>query len=274
MNNIDFKTVESFGEEWLHFDQLGMSELESEVAFKQYFSIFPWDILPVSAEGFDMGCGSGRWAKFVAPKVFRLNCIDPSIAIHVAKKCLVNFENIVFHKTSVDNSGLAEESQDFGYSIGVLHHIPNTFEGLNSCVKLLKKGAPLLLYIYYSFENRPFWYKLLWKSTDLMRKVIYRLPNKIKNFVTDTIAILVYFPIARLSKILEKSGINVREIPLSYYRNRSFYTLRTDSRDRFGTPLEKRFTRSQIEKMMINAGLIDIRFSEKEPFWCAVGIKA
>lgn len=274
MNNIDFKTVESFGEEWLLFDQLGMSELESEVAFKQYFSIFPWDILPVSAEGFDMGCGSGRWAKFVAPKVFRLNCIDPSIAIYVAKKCLVNFENIVFHKTSVDNSGLAEESQDFGYSIGVLHHIPNTFEGLNSCVKLLKKGAPLLLYIYYSFENRPFWYKLLWKSTDLMRKVIYRLPNKIKNFVTDTIAVLVYFPIARLSKILEKSGINVREIPLSYYRNRSFYTLRTDSRDRFGTPLEKRFTRSQIEKMMINAGLIDIRFSEKEPFWCAVGIKA
>jgi len=274
MNNIDFKTVESFGEEWLLFDQLGMSELESEVAFKQYFAIFPWDILPASAEGFDMGCGSGRWAKFVAPKVFRLNCIDPSIAIHVAKKCLVNFENIVFHKTSVDNSGLAEESQDFGYSIGVLHHIPNTDEGLNSCVKLLKKGAPLLLYIYYSFENRPFWYKLLWKSTDLMRKVIYRLPNKIKNFVTDTIAILVYFPIARLSKILEKSGINVREIPLSYYRNRSFYTLRTDSRDRFGTPLEKRFTRSQIEKMMINAGLIDIRFSEKEPYWCAVGIKA
>jgi hypothetical protein len=107
-----------------------------------------------------------------------------------------------------------------------------------------------------------------------MRKVIYRSQNKIKNFVTDTMAILVYFPIARLSKILEISGINVREISLSYYRNRSFYTFRTDSRDRFGTPLEKRFTRSQIEKMMIKAGLIDIRFSEKEPYWCAVGIKA
>lgn len=107
-----------------------------------------------------------------------------------------------------------------------------------------------------------------------MRKVIYRLPNKIKNFVTDTIAILVYFLIARLSKILEKSGINVRKIPLSYYRNLSFYTLRTDSRDWFGTPLEKRFTRSQIEKMMINADLVDIRFSEKKPYWCAVGIKA
>ena len=33
-----------------------------------------------------MGCGSGRWAKFIAPKVKILNCIDPSFkALKVAK---------------------------------------------------------------------------------------------------------------------------------------------------------------------------------------------
>ena len=35
-----------------------------------------------------MGCGTGRWAKFVAPKVNKLNCIDPSLSIKVAKKKL------------------------------------------------------------------------------------------------------------------------------------------------------------------------------------------
>ncbi len=35
-----------------------------------------------------MGCGSGRWARWVAPKVGRLHCIDPSIAIDVARKNL------------------------------------------------------------------------------------------------------------------------------------------------------------------------------------------
>ena len=58
------------------------------------------------------------------------------------------------------------------------------------------------------------------------------------------------------------------------YRERSFYTMRTDSRDRFGTPLEKRFRAEQIEKMMASAGLTEIRFSESPPYWCAVGIKS
>ena len=69
-------------------------------------------------------------------------------------------------------------------------------------------------------------------------------------------------------------GYGVSSIPLSFYREHSFYTLRTDARDRFGTPLEQRFTKAQIEKMMLDAGLKDIRFSESAPYWCAVGVRA
>ena len=62
--------------------------------------------------------------------------------------------------------------------------------------------------------------------------------------------------------------------PLSYYRHCSFYTLRTDARDRFGTPLEQRFTRAQIRQMCTTAGLVDLRFSPRAPYWCVVGFKA
>ena len=68
-------------------------------------------------------------------------------------------------------------------------------------------------------------------------------------------------------------GLNPASIPLSYYRNHTFYTMRTDSRDRFGTPLEQRFSRKEIEIMMEDAGLSEIRFSDRAPYWCAVGIK-
>jgi hypothetical protein len=50
--------------------------------------------------------------------------------------------------------------------------------------------------------------------------------------------------------------------------------LRTDARDKFGTPLEHRFKTNQIVKMMQNAGLIKITFSESAPYWCVVGTKA
>ncbi len=79
---------------------------------------------------------------------------------------------------------------------------------------------------------------------------------------------------ARTAKIAEVLGADVDNFPLSAYRNSGFYVMRTDALDRFGTRLEQRFTRVEIEAMMESAGLEDIRFSESTPFWCAVGVVA
>ena len=49
--------------------------------------------------------------------------------------------------------------------------------------------------------------------------------------------------------------------------------MRTDSRDRFGTPLEKRFSRDKIYEMMSKSGLKEIKFADKVPYWCVIGYK-
>lgn len=273
MKNIDKKTVESFGDEWVHFDQSRMSNKESYKIFKSYFSIFPLNKLSKFSDGFDMGCGSGRWAKFVAPKVRLLHCIDPSIAIKVAQKKLKKFKNIKFHQKSLDKSGLKENSQDFGYSLGVLHHVPNTKSAINSCVKLLKPGAPFLIYIYYFFENRPVWFKFLWVISNLIRLIVYRLPKLLKFLICDLIALIIYYPIARLALFIKKMGYNLKNFPLYAYRKSSLYVMRTDARDRFGTPLEKRFTKKEIYKMMKQSGLHKIKFKNSLPYWTAIGFK-
>ena len=273
VNNIDEKTVSSFGDEWKRFDQKGMSDEESKKIFNNYFSIFQWNNISSDAEGFDMGCGSGRWARFVAPRVGHLNCIDPSDAIDVAKKTLCDFNNITFIRGSVSDSHLKKNSQDFGYSLGVLHHVPDTAAAIRSCVDLLKPGAPLLLYLYYAFDNRPWWFRTIWRVSDLARQIIYRLPPSLKHIITDVIALLVYVPLTALSRLMERVGFNVASLPLSYYRKYSFYTMRTDARDRFGTPLERRFSRHQITEMMKKAGRVDVQFSDVEPHWCVVGSK-
>jgi SAM-dependent methyltransferase len=273
MKNVDTKTVDSFADEWSRFDQKRVSSQESQKTFEEYFSVFPWDELPENSEGFDMGCGSGRWAAWVAPRVAKLNCIEPSGAIEVAKNNLLHFPNITFYRASVGENSLDNNTQDFGYCLGVLHHVPETEKAVKSCVELLKPGAPLLLYLYYSFDNRNFFFYLIWKLSDLVRLIICNLNPLFKNIITDIIAYFIYWPLAKISYFMDNLGLSVANIPLSYYRNHSFYTMRTDSRDRFGTPLEKRFTKSQITKMMESAGLEDIKFSDKEPFWCAVGRK-
>ena len=271
-NNLDPKTVASFGEEWSRFDQTGMSEAETRKSFDEYFAVFPWAALSPDAEGFDMGCGSGRWARLVAPRVGRLHCVDPSSALDVARRNLAELGNVEFHQVSVDALGLPPASQDFGYSLGVLHHVPDTTAAICSCVALLKPGAPLLLYLYYAFDNRPSWFRAIWRMSDWGRCIIHRLPAGLKHASTDAIAALVYLPLARLSGLLERMHMPVHCIPLSFYRHHTFYTMRTDSRDRFGTPLEQRFSRTQIKDMMCAAGLVDVRFSEGTPYWCAVGV--
>lgn len=273
-NNIDTKVVEGFGEEWSQFDQSVLSEQEQLEIFHAYFSIFPWQKLPNDAVGFDLGCGSGRWAKLVAPKVGHLHCIDPSIAaLNVAKKNCAGLQNCQFHLASVDNIPLADESADFGYSLGVLHHIPDTTKGIQVCVAKLKRGSPFLLYLYYSFENRPWWFKTIWKSSEMGRFVISKSPFPVRYLLSQIIALLIYLPLAKSSLLLEKLGRNVDSIPLSQYRKRSFYVMRTDALDRFGTRLEKRFSKAEISQMMERAGLENIVFSDRAPYWCAVGYK-
>lgn len=272
--NVDIKTVEGFGEEWSRFDQTGMPETELNEQFERYFTVFPWNDLPENAVGFDLGCGSGRWAKVMAQRVGKLHCIDASAeALNVAKKNLANVETAEFHHASVDEIPLADNSMDFGYSLGVLHHIPDTAKGIESCVKKIKPSAPFLVYLYYAFDNRPAWFRLIWIISEVFRRTICALPFGLKKIVTDLIAVFVYFPLAKTAQLFANLGLNVGAFPLSVYRHHSFYTMRTDALDRFGTRLEQRFTRVQITEMMYAAGLEKIKFSDGFPFWCAVGFK-
>ncbi|MCX6355314.1 MAG: class I SAM-dependent methyltransferase [Candidatus Aureabacteria bacterium] len=273
--NYDAKTVEGFGDEWAEFDQSKLSEAELQAQFNNYFKIFPWEALGEHAAGFDMGCGSGRWAKLVAPRVGRLYCIDASRkALGVARQNLRQHDNCYFIQSSFESLPFMDNALDFGYSLGVLHHIPDTAGGMRACVDKLKPGAPFLVYVYYALDNRPAWFRALWRITDLLRRCVSRLPFTLRYRVSQLIALLVYYPLARASLLLEWCGLNVDAFPLSAYRKRSLYTMRTDSLDRFGTRMEKRFTAAQLRGMMEHAGLEHIRFSDCIPYWCAVGYKS
>jgi SAM-dependent methyltransferase len=270
--NHDARTVDGFGREWTSFDQRRLDPREHRELFEAYFRVFPWETLPGGAVGFDLGCGSGRWAKLVAPRVGRLHCLDASVeAVRVARGSLVDAPNCTFTAASVDALPLPDASMDFGYSLGVLHHVPDTPAGIRACVAKLRPGAPFLLCLYYAFDNRPRWFRWLWRTTEIGRALVSRLPFPLRRGVTEVIAVTVYWPLARAASLGERLGVDVDAWPLSFYRRRSLYTMRTDALDRFGTLLEQRFTAAQIRQMMEAAGLEEIRFSDSPPYWCAVG---
>ncbi|MGB6967143.1 MAG: class I SAM-dependent methyltransferase, partial [Xanthobacteraceae bacterium] len=194
-------------------------------------------------------------------------------ALAVARQNLKAAANVTFHRASVADMPVPAASLDFAYSLGVLHHVPDTQAAIDAIAAKLKPGAPFLVYLYYALDNRPAWYRALWRISNTGRLVMSRLPHPLRFILSQIISALVYWPLARTATLMSRLGRSPRALPLAYYADKSFYVMRTDAYDRFCTRLEKRFTRSEIETMLTRAGFANIRFSDSEPLWCAVGFR-
>jgi 2-polyprenyl-3-methyl-5-hydroxy-6-metoxy-1,4-benzoquinol methylase len=274
-SNLDETTVSSFGEEWLKFNSF--TEKEIKIVGDQYFDIVDKSILTNESFVLDIGCGSGRWTKYVANKVKVVEAVDPSEAVITASKLIGDLPNVRITQASVSNIPFEDESFDFIICLGVLHHIPDTQQALIDLCKKLKPNGHILLYLYYSLDNRGTIYKFIFNTSTLFRKIISKLPHTFKKIICDIIAIIIYMPFVGIVRFLflcfgYKNWI--KKIPLSYYSDKSFNIIRNDALDRFGTPLEQRFSKDEIMVMLKKAGISNATFSNNEPYWHVLGKKS
>ena len=122
---------------------------------------------------------------------------------------------------------------------------------LKKIIQKIKPNGYFLVYLYYNLDNRGNMYKALFKLSNSIRKIISRMPKAIKQMVAEIISFAVYLPfvfLARICKALFPRSEFYKKIPLSYYHNKSLTIIRNDSLDRFGTPLEKRFSKNRDRK--------------------------
>ena len=272
-NNLDQTTVYSFGNEWNKFNSF--SEEDINTAGKQYFDLVKEEMVGKDKIALDLGCGSGRWSKYISSRIGFIEAIDPSDSVYAAAGLLKECSNIRISKASSSNIPFADESFDFILSLGVLHHIPDTLKAMQDAAKKLKKNGYFLIYLYYDLDNRGFFFRFIFNLSTHLRKQISKLSPSWKNFTCDLIAVLVYLPLVLLSKFVSIfAKEQYKKLPLSYYVDKSFQIIRNDALDRFGTPLEQRFTREKIKEMMQKSGLSNIIFSEQAPYWHAIGTKA
>lgn len=269
--NIDHNVVKTFGEEWEKFNSFEDSEI-SKIG-DMYFDIVDEKMLNKNSYCIDIGCGTGRWTKYLLDKIGFMEAVDPSAAIYTADKLIGHAENVRFSIASTDNLPFEDETFDFGMSIGVLHHIPDTAKAMANCVKKIKIGGYFYTYLYYNLEDKGVIFKLLFKIMNGVRSIVSSMPSKLKKFTCDVLAVLFYMPIVLLGRFFRAIGLKnlAKKMPLSFYQDMSFFVIRNDSLDRFGTTLEQRFSRAEITEMMTNAGLEQIVISEGAPLYHAVG---
>ncbi|HSN61515.1 MAG TPA: class I SAM-dependent methyltransferase [Ferruginibacter sp.] len=271
--NIDAEVVKTFGDEWLKFKDYSDEEIRSVAVM--YFDILNEKIINKNTYAMDIGCGTGRWTKFLSDKVGFIEAVDPSDAVFAADELLKSVDNVRITKASVETIPFNDETFDFAMSIGVLHHIPNTQDAMIDCVKKVKKGGYFYCYLYYNLENRGIAFDILFWLSNILRKVVSRLSPGIKKTVCDILAVILYMPFVYLSRLLSFLGFKKlgKKIPLSDYADKSFFIIRNDSLDRFGTTLEQRFSKHQVIELMEKSGLKNIVVSPASPYYHAVGEK-
>ena len=142
-------------------------------------------------------------------------------------------------------------------------------------MKKVKKGGYFYTYLYYDISHKGVLTRTAFAISDTLRKGISRQPAEIKKFICDIIAAIIYLPLVSLSRLFSRLGMKsiAKKIPLTDYSNKAFFVMRNDALDRFGTRLEQRFTRKQVEEMMRTSGLTEIVISDGTPYWHGIGKK-
>ena len=89
------------------------------------------------------------------------------------------------------------------------------------------------------------------------------------------LAVTTYMPVIGAGRLLRSLGMKkaAAGLPLAEYQDRSFFVIRNDAMDRYGTTFDQRFSKEEVIDMMKKSGLTDIIVSPISPFYHAVGRK-
>ena len=131
-------------------------ELEDEewLLFYEHFLVFPWSALPENPVGFELGCGTGLWTHLLSQRSKKVIGLDHrSEELDKAREVSSGL-NVEFRHSDFFSIGeIDDDSMDYGVALESLHLSTDIPKTLDACVRKLKPGAPLLIYLLYLPET-------------------------------------------------------------------------------------------------------------------------
>lgn len=157
----------SFGDEWTWFSQTQLDRLDDDQDESRRTFGTKTGLASADLDGkivLDVGCGMGRFTEVASAYGARVVGMDLSRAVFSAEANLSDRQNVAIIQGDALNPPFVDSSFDVIYSIGVLHHTPDTRQAFLSLVRLLKPGGRIAIWVY-SDERR--W---RWMLSDLYRR--------------------------------------------------------------------------------------------------------
>lgn len=244
--------------------------------FTKMQEVIPESIVRGSA-GIEIGSGCGYDTYIMAKNnpAVKIVSMDISDGVFQAKKLTCGLKNVNIIKGSVLNIPMADNTFDFAYSFGVLHHISEPENGLKEVLRVLKNRAPAYLYLYEDHSENKAKYLSL-RIVNAARQITTRLPPRILYFISllfsPFVVMLFSFPamILRSFKATRKLS---EFIPFNFGTH--LFSLAGDLYDRFGSPIEHRFSKKEVVALLERSDFnnISVKRLESVAGWVVWGYK-
>ncbi len=177
----------------------------------------------VGKEVLDMGCGSGRYsialAKVGAKRVFGVDVQAKSFAA-ADRYARSQGLPVEFREENVLQLNFKDESFDFVFCNGVLHHTSSIEQGLREIKRVLRRSGRAFLYLYGAGG-------IFWNTRSILRKIFQKIPfpytKSVLNLIgtpsnrfifCDTwyVPVEVHTSKARLHTMLAEEGFSFRKL--------------------------------------------------------------
>jgi SAM-dependent methyltransferase len=260
------RTQASFGYEWTHFHRWDDS---GDINFRDYFETADLAALR-GGRVLDAGCGMGRHARQMAAHARQVIAVDFSQAIRQAAINTREVGNVDCVQADLLRLPFADETFDYVYSLGVLHHLGNTETAVRALVATVKPGGRLRVYLYWKRHGGA---GAVLRVVDAVRVVTTRLPFRLLRWLCGILSAALWLAVILPYRLLLSAGVHrISSWPLFVYTKYPFRILYNDQFDRFSAPLEKRYDPGEVSALLESSGLQDVRV-EPRFGWIAEGVK-
>jgi ubiquinone/menaquinone biosynthesis C-methylase UbiE/uncharacterized protein YbaR (Trm112 family) len=193
----------------------------------------------------DVGCGMGRFSDVVSRWGGTVVGIDLTSAVDAAYGNLKDRDNVHLAQANVFDLPFRDGTFDAIFSIGVLHHTPDTKAAFDRLPRLLRPGGTIAIWVYSTSLGA--WTRV----SDVYRHVTTRMPKRLLYALSH-----VAVPLHRWNRYYLVRAVSTKLLPISGHPDPAWRVL--DTFDWYSPTYQWKHSETEVRGWFESHGLVSV----------------